>query len=144
MPRRLPGLLTVALLFLASPVAAQGPASQVRNQLDTARDALRDQGLRPSHSYRLDRLREEGEDTVSVGLTATRSYAIVGACDTDCADLDFWLYDENDNLIDSDTGTDAVPVVRVTPRWSGTFSLRVRMAACAVEPCAYGIGVFGD
>ena len=144
MPRRLPGLLTVALLFFASPVAAQAPASQVRNQLDTARDALRDQGLRPSHSYRLDRLREEGEDTVSVGLTATRSYAIVGACDTDCADLDFWLYDENDNLIDSDTGTDAVPVVRVTPRWSGTFSLRVRMVACTVEPCAYGIGVFGD
>ena len=144
MIRRLPGLLTVALLCLASPVAAQAPATQVRSQLDTAKGALRDQGLRPSHSYRLGHLREEGEDTVSVGLSATRSYAIVGACDTDCADLDFWLYDENDNLIDSDTGTDAVPVVRVTPRWSGTFSLRVRMVACTVEPCAYGVGVFGD
>lgn len=144
MLRRLPGLLTVALLLLAPPVAAQASATQVRSQLDAARQTLRDQGLRPSHSYRLDRLRAEGEDTVSVALTATRTYAIVGACDADCTDLDLWLYDENDNLIDSDTGTDAVPVVRVTPRWSGTFSLRVRMVACAVEPCAYGIGVFGD
>jgi hypothetical protein len=40
-------------------------------------------------------------------------------------DLDMWLYDENGNLIDSDTGPDNIPVVQVTPRWNGKFFIKV-------------------
>ena len=90
------------------------------------------------------RLRIPTTCSFSIRLRTGREYALVGACDNDCSDVDFWLYDDNDNLVDSDTSTDDIPIVRVTPRWSGSFEIRVRMYACSVEPCAYGIGVFSD
>lgn len=141
----MPRLLALGLVFaLASSASAQSYSDQVRLQLDAAQRALRGQGFSQTHDYEIDRLDEGTEDSFSIRLRADREYALVGACDNDCSDVDFWLYDENDNLIDSDTSTDDVPIVRVTPRWSGTFRIRVRMYECSVEPCVYGIGVFGS
>ncbi len=137
------GLLVAALLALASPAEAQTYSNQVRAQLDAAKQTLRGQGFRPTHDYEIGSLDDGAEESFTLRLTAEREYALVGACDNDCSDMDFWLYDENDNFIDSDTSTDDVPIVRVTPRWSGQFRIRVRMYACSVEPCYYGIGVFG-
>jgi hypothetical protein len=49
--------------------------------------------------------------------------AINGDHDTD---LDLYVYDENGNLIGSDTdGTDTC-VVRFHPKWTGTFRIEVR------------------
>lgn len=47
-------------------------------------------------------------------------------CD-DATDLDIYLYDENGNLIDKDSSTDARPVVHVQPKWSGKFYVKVKM-----------------
>ncbi|MFO1032394.1 MAG: hypothetical protein U1F60_15035 [Planctomycetota bacterium] len=41
-------------------------------------------------------------------------------------DLDLYVYDENDNLIASDTDSTDVCVVRWTPRWTGNFRVRVK------------------
>lgn len=54
-------------------------------------------------------------------------YAIVGAGDNYTRDLDIYLYDENDHLIDRDVQTDELPMVEVTPRWTGTFYIKVKM-----------------
>ena len=139
--------LTAVLAVVSVPVQAQCSGTysrQVCSQLDAAKTVLAREGFRQTHDYEVDNLDDDQEDSFTVNLRADREYAIVGACDEDCEDLDFWLYDENDNLIDSDTSTDDVPVVRVTPRWTGTFRIRVKMYACSSEPCYYGIGIFGD
>ena len=138
------GLLAATLLVALAPSAtAQTYSNQVRAQLDAAEQALRGPGFRPTPDYEIGSLDDGAEESFTLRLSAEREYALVGACDADCDDMDFWLYDENDNLIDSDTSTDDVPIVRVTPRWSGTFRIRVRMYECSVEPCYYGSGVFG-
>lgn len=145
MTRSLSGLLVaVVLLALAPTAGAQPYTAQVRSQLDAAKQTLRGEGFSQSHDYEIDSLDDGAEDSFTIELDADQDYAIVGACDVDCSDMDFWLYDENANLIDSDTSTDDVPIVRVTPRWSGQFTIRVKMYACSVEPCYYGIGVFAN
>ena len=141
---RHPAALLAAALALAAPAGAQSYAAQVRVQLDAAAEALREEGFGKTHDYEIDGLDVDEEDTFSVTLEADRAYAFVGACDADCSDIDFWLYDEAGDLLDADTSTDDVPIVRVTPGASGPFQIRVRMIECAVEPCYYGIGVFGD
>jgi len=144
MTRSLLAFLALALLGLLPPtVQAQSYSAQVRSQLNTAQSTLRREGFTRTHDYEIDSLNDDAEDSFTLTLTGNREYAIVGACDNDCSDIDFWLYDENDNLIDSDTSTDDIPMVRVTPRWTGTFRIRVKMYECSVEPCYYGIGVFG-
>ncbi|HEX8386634.1 MAG TPA: hypothetical protein VF576_10640 [Rubricoccaceae bacterium] len=136
--------LAAAVLALAAPASAQQYTQQVTRQLDGARATLQREGYRQTHDYEIGNLNDDAEESFTVNLTGDRNYAVVGACDSDCSDMDFWLYDENENLIDSDTGTDDVPVVRVTPSWTGQFTVRVKMYACSANPCYYGIGVFGD
>lgn len=41
-------------------------------------------------------------------------------------DLDLYVYDENGNLIASDTDRTDYCVVRWTPRWTGVFRIKVR------------------
>ena len=137
---RWPGLLALALIViltisgaalsvfpalqtLSAPQAAAGPRFSTGPQ--TFNGAL---NAGQSRSY-------------TVGLNANTSYMIVGQCDTDCSDIDMWLYDENGNLIDSDTLDDDVPVLEVTPIRSAQFSVRIEMFTCTVQPCGIQIEV---
>jgi hypothetical protein len=58
---------------------------------------------------------------VKTTLYRWNHYMIIGAGDSNVRDLDILLLDENYNEIDRDTGTDSTPIVKVQPRWSGTF-----------------------
>lgn len=73
------------------------------------------------------RLSEGRTYTYSTTLYQGNQYYIFAAGDYSVNDLDITLYDENWNEIDKDTKTDALPVVVVSPRWSGTFHVRVKM-----------------
>lgn len=53
------------------------------------------------------------------------------------------LLDENDREISRDTTADDLPIVNVTPMWTGRFKLKVRMYSCRPSPCAYGVSVLG-
>jgi hypothetical protein len=52
----------------------------------------------------------------------SRTVVVEGDHDTD---LDCWLYDENGNMVSSDTDHSDVCVLEITPHWTGEFSLRV-------------------
>ncbi len=80
--------------------------------------------------------------SLTLNLTGGWNYAILGVCDEDCTDLDLTLYDENGNMIDSDTAYDDTPLVTITPQWTGQFTIKVEMPTCYVAPCYYGVGVF--
>ena len=75
----------------------------------------------------------------SVTLRAGYSYTLAGACDDDCDDLDLQIFDENGNLIDEDLLEDDIPVVSVSPSWTGVFRVKVIMASCYIEPCRYAV-----
>lgn len=55
------------------------------------------------------------------------NYKLIGVGDDTVRDLDLELYDENWHLVSKDTSADNVPIVHVTPRWTGTFYYKVVM-----------------
>jgi hypothetical protein len=63
-------------------------------------------------------------DYYVVSLKKEQTYHLFGI-GSENVDLDMWLYDENGNLIDSDTDSDNIPMVQVTPRWAGKFFIKV-------------------
>ena len=116
---------------------------QVRRMLRQAGQTAEERGYSMTHQIYTGSLRDDRNEFVSLRLDIGTEYQILGACDTDCTDLDLTLYGPNGAEIDSDLEMDDFPVVAVTPNRSGTYRLKVVMATCTAEPCRYGIGVFG-
>lgn len=140
-------LLTAALgAVLLAPAAAHAQDAwvrQVRAQISAAGQAFEQRGYELTHRIYTGSLNDDESEVVQLDLDVGMEYQIMGACDEDCTDLDFTLYDGAGNVIDSDMLDDDVPVVSVTVARSGAFRVRVSMATCSVEPCRYGIGIFG-
>jgi hypothetical protein len=102
------------------------------------------EGHELTHEPYLGQLEDNTQEQVTLELNGGINYSIVGVCDTDCGDIDLELYDENGNVIDSDTMTDSVPVVEVSPQRDGPFTLIVTMPSCTAPYCYYGLGTFGQ
>jgi len=146
MKRTALALAAVAGAFIATTAAARPQdewVAQVRRLLQTAGRTFESRGYSMTHRIYTGSLNEGANEMVSLDLEIGTQYQIMGACDTDCSDLDFTLYDGRGNQIDQDIELDDVPIVSVTPSRSGTFRVKVTMAKCSAEPCRYGIGVFG-
>ncbi|MEP3051411.1 MAG: hypothetical protein ABJP48_00335 [Erythrobacter sp.] len=137
------GAVAAIVLAGAAPVLANTYEDQVNALLNVAENFADSQGYSDTHNRYHGQLDEREYKTVTLNLDRGTEYLIVGQCDHDCSDMDLWLYDENGNEIDSDTLTDDTPIVRVSPIRSARFSLKTRIYACSVEPCYYGIGVYG-
>lgn len=89
-----------------------------------------------------DRIAEGDYMRYNLTLYRGTKYMFVGCGDSNCKDLDFYLYDENGNLIDRDRKIDNKPIVEVTPRWTGTFRLYVKMYDTRYNGSAwYGMAV---
>ena len=115
---------------------------QADHYLQTAFDALlADDKYRMEESL-YGNLYSSGDETFQIELGSGRPYAILGACDDDCGDLDLFLIDRNGNELDSDTEVDSFPMLSVTPSSSGTFTVRVEMFECSTEPCFFSVGVY--
>jgi hypothetical protein len=107
------------LPFLAVVALVAGPAALPAWALPAGPAA---RGFSPL--VRVDRVRPGQTDVWTLQLQAGVSYRVVVDGDGD-TDLDGYLRDENDNLIDADDDLTDYVVLRVTPRWSGPFTLRV-------------------
>jgi hypothetical protein len=94
-----------------------------------------------THEPYIGSIRHGNTDSLTLTLQSRTSYILLGVCDEDCKDVDLRLYDERDNLIDSDIRSDTVPVVSVIPRWTARFRVEVIMNQCRSSPCKYGVGV---
>lgn len=137
------GMVIAVVLGLASqPLLAQ--QSAVYDQLVKISELMIDQGYSKSHDFEVDYLNEDATDEYNITLQKGVTYKIIAVCDNDCEDIDLCMWDENDNQIDCDEAEDDVPILEVTPRWTGTFSFRVTMYDCGSEPCYFGIGVFKE
>ena len=131
-----------AALLFAAPAAAQ-PAI-IRTQLDSAAVLMGGNGFRLQDDIVSGDLRQGQNEEFELQLEAGKTYIIVGVCDGDCSDLDMALTTSGGDEVDSDYADDDVPMVTVEVQRSATYNLMVRMAACSIEPCAYGVSVFAD
>ena len=140
-------IVSAAILFAGAsvPITAQtNYEAQVNRLLNMTQSIANSRGYSSTHARYNGQLRAGQERTVTLDLNSGTSYMMIAQCDTDCSDIDMWLYDENGNLIDEDVLVDDTPIVEVTPIRNARFSLRTRMITCSVEPCYYGIGVYGQ
>ena len=96
---------------------------------------------RSNHEREFDKLNSGETDSFNVNLRQGYKYKIIGVCDKDCKDLDFKLFDDNGNQVSSDSSADSMPIVDVSPKWSATFKLQVKMYTCTRNPCFYGLTV---
>lgn len=135
------GLGSLAFAATAPAARAQNYVNQRLNQIVRQ---MQGQGYDQSHLRTTGSLREGQMRTFTIRLSAGSRYAIGGVCDEDCSDLDLMLYDNRGNLLDQDEGTDDEPVVAVTAPRTGSYRVRVRMYACSMEPCGFGLVVFGE
>ena len=95
-----------------------------------------------SHELGAGMLAQGQREGSGIRLDSGVEYKIVGVCDSNCRDLDLFLYDENGNQVSRDASNDYLPIVTVTPRWDGRFLLRASMARCNKAKCGYAVRVF--
>jgi len=132
----------VALAAFAAIVAIGGVVRAQGGQFQRIAGVLREAGFSHVVDGARGWLRDGRSDSFSIWLNAGTRYAVVANCDEDCTDLDIAVYGPDGRALASDRELDDAPVVLLTPARSGTHHLRVTMADCDVEPCAYTVGVF--
>lgn len=138
----LPCLVAAALLAPAAATAQNQWQQTVRNQVGQHGDFLSERGYTMSRDVYDGKLNADGIEDLTIMLRPGTSYAFMGVCDEDCHDIDLRLYDPDGDEVASDVRSDDWPIVTVTPRFKGTYRVRVVMASCSRNPCYYGIGLF--
>ena len=138
----LPCLVAAALLAPAAATAQNQWQQTVRNQVGQHGDFLSERGYTMSGNVYDGSLNAGAIEDLTITLQPGTAYAFMGVCDEDCQDIDLRLYDPDGNEVASDVRTDDWPIVTATPRFKGTYRVRVVMASCSRNPCYYGIGVF--
>ena len=140
--RRL-ALAAATALILPAVAMADHFEHTVRKQLAEFEKSVAGQGLALTHDLLVDQLEPETRDTLTLTLDKGITYALVGVCDDDCADLDLQLLDDKGKLVDSDELEDDTPVVAVLPARTAEYTLHVDMVDCDADTCFYGLAVYG-
>ncbi|UCH92382.1 MAG: hypothetical protein JSV88_19080 [Candidatus Aminicenantes bacterium] len=118
---------TFLLSLMLTTVKLEGQDSVSMRKLEAAVALLVLQGYEPRPEAKGKYLTEGDYYTIKTTLYRGNKYKILAAGDDYTRDLDIYLYDENWNEIDKDSQEDALPIVEVTPQWSGTFYIKVKM-----------------
>lgn len=134
--------LTVVLSLLLTSVIAQGQ-DIVQKQVLNIGMTLASEGYELTHDIKFASLNDGRSDSYYFTLDRGNAYKIYAVCDEDCGDLDLCIYDENGNEIECDESSDDLPIVSVSPKWTGRFRLWVKMYDCSINPCRFGIAIFG-
>lgn len=72
-----------------------------------------------------------------------KEYAVYGACDDDCFDLDLTAYDNNGANLAEDLEEDEFPILFIEPHIAGDHLHVVAfMADCETEVCVLGVGLY--
>jgi len=84
-------------------------------------------------------LDDDGIATHEMSVSSGVDYALIGACDNDCTDVDLKISDAAGNVIMQDIAVDDTPVLLFHSNSAGKWQVKVVMAACTRNPCYYGI-----
>lgn len=72
---------------------------------------------------------------LSIQLVAGRTYKFNGFCEDACEDLDLSVVDSAGTELAYDRDPDAIPIVSITPQYSGTHGVWVKMSKCRAQMC---------
>jgi predicted Ser/Thr protein kinase len=114
----------------------------VLGYLQTLSENIQDQGFGPAFQSYLGSLSESSRENISLTLPQDADIAIWGVCDNECSNLDLTLTSGTGEIVDNDKEPDDVPLVVVQTGSSQSYTLRVSMATCTIEPCYYAVGVY--
>ncbi len=77
----------------------------------------------------------------TVELQAGVTYRIVGACDTDCTNMDLEVFDAAGTKVGENLSFDDHPYVELTPEVAGTYRVHPWVVDCRARPCYGGVRV---
>ena len=129
--------LVLCLGLAVMPLSAQGSyAGQVTGQLDEAEAMVIAEG------YTRDGQSEGWMPSGGVSTTAWSlipgEWAVVGACDEDCGDLDLEAVTASGQRLDGDAEADALPVLAFAVDALTEVTLRLTMPECGTPRCYVG------
>lgn len=135
----------VLALAVAAPASAQDNRfeEQVAFQMSIVESFARSVGFEKTHELLFSSLDEGESETFTLNVDAGMDYRMIALCDEDCDDIDIYLEDGAGNVIDQDVSVNDAPVVSLSARADTSYRLRVRMYTCSVEPCYFGVAIFG-
>jgi len=96
-----------------------------KNLLALIQDAGNTRGRVNGPVYHVDRVRAGETDVYTLSFRGGEEASIVVYGDGD-TDLDLYVYDENDNLIEYDNDSTDLCAVSFYPRWTGPFKIHIR------------------
>jgi hypothetical protein len=132
-------ILACILVPLAM-LEAQPQKDAIVEQIDDAAGAA---GLsRVAHHLYRDWLNRGTHQLVGFDLDASVPYVLLGACDADCGEIHFTLFDRDGNALGRTGGSSSRPILSVEPPRSGRYQLRASMRQCSLEPCEWGVRVY--
>lgn len=100
------------------------------------------QGLTPVGDDELASLSDDAAHDYQVQLDAGHSYRVLGACDTNCRDVDLYVMDASGQEIGRDILTDDFPVVDIPQAQDGGYTIRIGMPDCGVDACLSAARVY--
>jgi hypothetical protein len=85
------------------------------------------------------RLSKDATESHEFAVVAGNDYALMGACDNDCSNLDLKVYDAAGMMQMQDVAADDTPVLTFTASSTGRYRIEAIMSACSRNPCFYGV-----
>ncbi|HWK40500.1 MAG TPA: hypothetical protein VNR60_01090 [Croceibacterium sp.] len=132
----------VAGLLFAPPAVADEWSEQVLRLIDAAAETYFENGYHYGGFTHEGSLDDGASERLTIRIGAGMETQLIGACDTDCSDIDLTLYDAAGREIDTDVEVDDFPIVSARPNKDGIYTILVHMIDCDQEPCRYAIQQF--
>lgn len=131
--------IAVAGASAGAAVAQEDWVRQVDAKFEQAAPVIQEKGLTPRGARHYGSLADDTAQRITVSVDFA-PVLFLGLCDDACTDLDLVLLDAAGATLDSDQLADAYPIV--TAPQPGSYTIEVRMAACADGPCRYGVQAY--
>jgi hypothetical protein len=139
-------MTVLAAALIAAPAQAQRPQQQyldaIRIQLERMGGHALQRGYAPAGGLTYGTLNAGARETRPLSLQAGVAYAILGACDQDCSDMDLRLLAPDSVLVTQDVEVDDRPVLEFTVPRSGVYLVMVMMPGCRQSPCYWGFQLY--
>jgi hypothetical protein len=129
-------------LLFAAPAWADEWSEQVQGLIEVAAQTYVDMGYHYGGYFHEGSLDDDASERLTIRIGAGMETQLIGACDTDCEDLDLTLYDSSGKEVDSDLQLDDFPIISARPNKDAVYTILVSMADCDVDPCRYAIQQF--
>ena len=131
----------IAGAFALATIAGPAPADELDNQLSQIGATAAVRNWQALETYR-GKLDDVESSTFRVRLPRG-DYMVVGVCDNDCNDVDVKVSNSAGTKLAEDAKDDDYPIVGFSLASAGEVTIRVFMADCDVEPCAFAIRTYG-